>query len=310
MSGSWPALSAGDRPTVVALHLFSQVIGKVPTALLPWRNHGWHLTLHVTPRGLVTEPIHAPEGAFTLALDLADHLFVYESATARITAPLAPMAVADFHALVMRILAKAGHDVRIHAAPNEIEPAIPFAEDKEPRAYDRDGAARLLGALLSADRVFRLFRSAFLGKVSPVHFFWGSFDLAVTRFSGRPAPRHPGGIPHLPDSVTREAYSHEVSSAGFWPGGAGAEGGPFFYSYAYPSPDGFAGARVRPEAARWESALGEFVLDYAAVRTAPDPDAALLWFLTSTYEAAADLAKWDRVALECPQGRPGVPRAV
>ena len=310
MSG-WPALTAArDRPTIVALHYFAQVLGKVPTALLPWRNHGWHLTLHVGSRGLSTEPIHAPGGIFTLALDLAEHQFVYESAAARVTAPLGPMAVADFYAQVMQILAKAGHDIHIHAVPNEVEPAIPFAEDREPRAYDRDSSSRLLGALQQADRVFRLFRSAFLGKVSPVHFFWGSFDLAVTRFSGRPAPRHPGGIPNLPDAVTREAYSHEESSAGFWPGGAGMEGGPFFYSYAYPSPDSFADAAVGPEAARWDAALGEYVLDYDAVRTAADPDADLLSFLTSTYEAAANLGRWDRDALECAPGRPGVPRRV
>ena len=311
MSSAWPELTAErDRPTIVALHLFSQVLGKVPTALLPWRNHGWQLTLHVTPRGLSTEPIHAPGGVFTLALDLAEHQFVYESAARRMTASLGPTTVADFHALAMRILDKAGHEVHIHAEPNEIASATPFAEDREPRAYDQDSAARLLGALHQADRVFRLFRSSFLGKVSPVHFFWGSFDLAVTRFSGRAAPRHSGGIPNLPDSVTREAYSHEVSSAGFWPGGAGAEGGPFFYAYAYPTPEGFAAATVRPEAARWGAALGEFVLDYDAVRTAPDPDTALLRFLTSTYEAAADLGKWDRAALECATGRAGVPRRV
>jgi hypothetical protein len=311
MSVAWPALTAErDRPTIVALHLFSQVLGKVPTALLPWRNHGWHLTLHVTPRGLVTEPIHAPGGVFTLALDLAGHEFVYEDRERRTAEPLGPVTVAEFHAQVMAILAKAGHEVRIHAAPNEVEPATPFAEDHEPRFYDRDSAARLLGALHNADRVFRLFRSAFLGKVSPVHFFWGSFDLAVTRFSGRDAPRHPGGVPNLPDAVTREAYSHEVSSAGFWPGGAGAVGGPFFYSYAYPTPEGFGAATVGPDAARWDAALGEFVLDYEAVRAAPDPDTALLRFLSSTYEAAADLAQWDRAALECALGRPGVPRQV
>jgi hypothetical protein len=311
MSTAWPELTAErDRPTIVALHLFSQVLGKVPTALLPWRNHGWHLTLHVGPRGLATEPVYAPEGVFTLALDLAEHLFVYESPTQRLSVPLGPMAVADFHARVMKILAKAGHKIRIHAVPNEVDPAIPFAEDKADRTYDRDSAARLLGALQNTDRIFRLFRSSFLGKVSPVQFFWGSFDLAVTRFSGRTAPRHPGGIPNLPDAVTREAYSHEESSAGFWPGGASAEGGPFFYSYAYPSPDGFANAAIRPEAARWDAALGEFVLDYEAVRTATDPDTALLRFLSSTYEAAADLGKWDRAALECATGRPGVPRQV
>jgi len=311
MTSAWPELSAtSDRPTIVALHLFSQVAGKVPTALLPWRNHGWHLTLHVTPRGLRTEAIDIGAGPFTLAFDLIDHFFVLEDASGRRSLALGSMSVADFHEAALAMLREAGHEVRIHAAPNEVEPAIPFAEDREPRVYDPDSARRLLGALAAADRVFRLFRSSFLGKVSPVHFFWGSFDLAVTRFSGRPAPRHPGGIPNLPDAVTREAYSHEVSSAGFWPGGAGAPGGPFFYSYAYPSPDGFAGAAVAPEAARFDAALGEFVLDYDAVRTAADPDAALLAFLDSTYRAAADLGHWDRAALECAPGRPGVPRPV
>jgi hypothetical protein len=311
MSTAWPVLSAErDRPTIIALHLFSQVLGKVPTTLLPWRNHGWHLTLHVGPLGLSTEPVYAPEGVFTLALDLARHEFVYESPARRLSLPLGSMAVADFHGRVMALLAKAGHDIRIHAIPNEVEPAIPFAEDRAPRTYDRDSASRLLAALHKTDRIFRLFRSSFLGKVSPVQFFWGSFDLAVTRFSGRPAPRHPGGILNLPDAVTREAYSHEESSAGVWPGGAGAEGGPFFYSYAWPAPAGFEAATVRPEAARWDPALGEFVLDYEAVRAALDPDTALLRFLTSTYEAAADLGKWDRAALECAMGRPGVPRPV
>ncbi|MGQ0589640.1 MAG: DUF5996 family protein [Sphingosinicella sp.] len=307
----WPELSARrDRPTIVALHLFSQVVGKVPTALLPWRNHGWHLTLHVTPRGLRTELIHAQGGAFALVFDFADHRLVYDSAAARMNVPLHSMSVADFHGQVMAMLGRAGHSVHIHAAPTEIEPAIPFAEDKETRAYDPDSAGRLHGALVQADRVFRLFRSGFLGKVSPVHFFWGSFDLAVTRFSGRSAPLHPGGIPNLPDAVTREAYSHEVSSAGFWPGGAGAEGSSFFYSYAYPTPEGFAAATVAPDAARFDAALGEFILDYEAVRTAPDPDATLLAFLDSTYAAAADLGGWDRPALECVRGKPGVPRPV
>jgi hypothetical protein len=219
------------------------------------------------------------------------------------------MSVADFHREGMALLAGAGHDIRIHPAPNEIDPAIAFAEDEAPRAYDPDSASRLLLALLAADRVLRQFRSGFLGKVSPVHFFWGSFDLAVTRFSGRPAPLHPGGIPHLPDAVTREAYSHEVSSAGFWPGGANG-GAPLFYSYAYPAPDGFSAARVEPAEARFDDALGEFVLDYDAVRRLRDPDAALLAFLESSYRAAADLARWDSSALECAPGVPRVPRAV
>jgi len=314
MSGNdsrWPPLSAeADGPTIVALHLFSQVIGKVPTALVPWCNHGWHLTLHVTPRGLTTEPIHTPGGTFAMSLDLIDHLVALDDGRGRRTLPLKPMSVADFHAEFMAMLTAAGHDVRINGRPNEVEPAIPFAADRGQRAYDPDSARRLLGALLSADRAFRLFRSSFLGKVSPVHFFWGSFDLAVTRFSGRTAPLHPGGIPNLPDAVTREAYSHEVSSAGFWPGGAGAPGGPFFYSYAYPTPEGFAEAKIEPDQARFDTTLGEFILDYDAVRLAESPDEALLRFLGSSYRAAADLGRWDRNALECERGRPHLPRAV
>jgi hypothetical protein len=307
----WPPLSAErDGPTIVALHLFSQVIGKVPTALVPWRNHGWHLTLHLGPRGLRTEPVHGPGGAFEIGLDLVDHKVVLDDRGGRRTLALRDTSMADFFAAVTAMLDAAGHRVRLNGAPNEVDPATPFAEDHAPRVYDPDSAGRLLAALLSADRVFRLFRSSFLGKVSPVHFFWGSFDLAVTRFSGRPAPRHPGGIPNLPDAVTREAYSHEVSSAGFWPGGAGGPGGPFFYSYAYPVPDGFAGAKVRPAAARYDGTLGEFILDYEAVRTAADPDGELMAFLDATYVAAADLGRWDRAALECATGRPRIPREV
>jgi hypothetical protein len=286
------------------------VIGKVPTAVLPWRNHGWHLTLHLTPRGLRTEPIHAQAGAFELMLDLVDGLALLEQAGERLTLPLAGRSVASFHQGVKAMLTAAGHQMRLHGAPNEIEPAIPFAEDVAPRDFDPDSARRLLTALLSADRVFRLFRTGFLGKVSPVHFFWGSFDLAVTRFSGRPAPRHPGGIPHLPDAITREAYSHEVSSAGFWPGSAGGAIDPFFYSYAYPAPPDFALAPVEPGAARYDENFAEFILDYDAVRLAEDPDANLLSFLDSSYVAAADLGTWDRVALEGPRGRPHVPRPV
>ena len=307
----WPPLSAEqDGPTIAALHLFSQVVGKVPTAVLPWRNHGWHLTLHLGPRGLRTEPLHAPAGTFELALDLIGNAFILEDGGGQHRLPLRSMSVAEFYGAVKAMLAEAGHQLQIYAAPNEIEPAIPFAEDHETRAYNSDSARRLLGSLISADRAFRLFRSAFLGKVSPIHFFWGSFDLAVTRFSGRPAPLHPGGIPHLPDAVTREAYSHEVSSAGFWPGGAGMPGSPFFYSYAYPVPDGFAEAGVNPSEARFDATLGEFILDYDVVRTSERPEETLLTFLDSTYEAAANLGRWDRTALECSRGVPHLPRAV
>lgn len=308
---AWPPLSAErDGPTIATLHLFSQIVGKVPTALLPWRNHGWHLTLHLTPRGLRTEPIHAEGGAFELALDLIDGLALLERQGDRLTAPLAGRSVAELYRDVCAMLAEAGHEVRLHAVPNEIDPAVPFAEDSEPRTCDPDSARRLLGALLAADRVFRLFRSGFVGKASPVHFFWGSFDLAVTRFSGRKAPPHPGGIPHLPDPVTREAYSHEVSSAGFWPGGAQSPSEPLFYSYAYPAPPRFAEAPVEPASAHWDPEFGEFILPYEAVREAERPDVALLAFLESTYAAAAEFGQWDRAALECVRGRPGVPRPV
>lgn len=308
---NWPALSAAaDGPTIKTLHLFSQVIGKVPTALLPWRNHGWHLTLHVQPRGLRTELIHGPGGPFALELDLVEHRFALDDARGWRGFALESMPVSRFYDRVMTSLRNAGQDVRIKTLSNEIDPAVSLAEDDTERLYDEGSAERLLRALQSTDRVMRLFRSSFLGKVSPVHFFWGSFDMAVTRFSGRAAPLHPGGVPHLPDAVTREAYSHEVSSAGFWPGGAGMEGGPFFYSYAYPAPPGFSEAEVRPHTARFDEALGEFVLDYDAVRSAEDPDGALLAFLDSSYAAAADLGDWDRQGLECPMGRPGIPRPV
>jgi hypothetical protein len=309
--GEWPELREHrDAPTIAALHLFSQIAGKVAVAALPWRNHGWHSTLHLTPRGFRTEPIHWGADTFELAFDLVDHCLLLESADgSRRNVPLRPMSVADFHAETLAMLADARIELSIHGRPNEIEPPLRFDEDREIRIYDPDSAERLHRALLSADRVFRLFRSSFLGKVSPVHLFWGSFDLAVTRFSGRTAPPHPGGIPHLPDAVAREAYSHEVSSAGFWPGGANG-GTPLFYSYAYPAPDGFKEAKVRPEEAHFDEALGEFVLHYEAVRTSADSDAALLAFLESSYAAAADLGNWDRASLECAPGQPRVPRTV
>jgi hypothetical protein len=307
----WPELYAlRDGPTIATLHLVSQIVGKAAVALLPWRNHGWHSALHLHPRGLRTEPLHSAAGAFELGLDLVHHAFTFTDSAGTRQVPLRPTTLAALHAEIVALLGEVRHDVRLHGAPNEVEPAVPFAEDQAARAYDRDSAERLLRALLQADRVLRLFRSGFLGKASPVHFFWGSFDLAVTRFSGRGAPRHPGGVPHLPDSVTREAYSHEVSSAGFWPGGAGPGGGPFFYAYAWPPPAGFAEMRVEPRQARYDEAFGEFVLDYEVVRAAPDPDSTLLAFLESSYAAAADLAGWDRLALECDRGRPRVPRAV
>jgi hypothetical protein len=219
-----------------------------------------------------------------------------------------PMSVADFYRRVMAELVAAGIGVAIHGAPNEIADAIPFADDTVHAAYDRAAAHACWRALAQADRVLRLFRTSFLGKASPVHFFWGSFDLAVTRFSGRAAPLHPGGIPHLPDAVTREAYSHEVSSAGFWPG-SDAFAAAAFYSYAYPAPAGFAAAPIEPDGARWSQEMGEWLLPYELVRGAADPDALVLRFLESTYRAAADLARWDP-ALDCAIGVARRPRPV
>jgi hypothetical protein len=223
---------------------------------------------------------------------------------------LKPMTVAEFHAELFAALRALGLDIKINTMPCEIADCIPFEADRTHAAYDADAAQRFWRVLLSTHNVLARFRTGFLGKVSPVHFFWGSFDLAVTRFSGRTAPRHPGGVPHLPDAVAQEAYSHEVSSAGFWPGSPGPVDYPAFYSYAYPAPDGFSAARIKPDAAFFSKELGEFILPYDAVRNASDPDAALMEFLQSTYEVAADLAKWDRAALECGLGQAGKVRVV
>jgi hypothetical protein len=221
---------------------------------------------------------------------------------------LGPGTVADFHGRTLELIRFLGGTAELDPHPNEIPGAFPFPEDQVHRPYDAAAVRRFFEALVQVDRVFKGFRTSFLGKGTPVHLFWGSFDLAVTRFSGRPAPRHAGGVPGLPDAVTREAYSHEVSSAGFWPGGPGIDAA--FYSYAYPAPHGFADAKVRPAEAGFDSKLGEFILPYEVVRRSADPDAVLLDFLSSTYEAAATLGHWDRGALECPPGRPGKPRVV
>ncbi|HYI49892.1 MAG TPA: DUF5996 family protein, partial [Allosphingosinicella sp.] len=261
--------------------------------------------------GLSTGPMPAFDRTLQIDFDFPDHVLWLRLGDGQFRqVVLKPVTVAEFYAEVMAAVHALGVDVRINEMPNEIADAVRFPDDTAHASYDGQAVGRFHRVLLSCNEVFAHFRTGFLGKASPVHFFWGSFDLAVTRFSGREAPPHPGGIPNLPDAVTREAYSHEVSSAGFWPGGAGGDGGPFFYSYAYPSPEGFAGAPVRPEAARFDAALGEFLLDYEAVRAAPDGDAALLAFLESTYAAAAELGGWNRRALECALGEAGVPRAV
>jgi Family of unknown function (DUF5996) len=308
---SWPALPyEAWKDSCATLHLWTQIVGKIRLAQTPWINHSWHVTLYVTPRGLTTSPIPYDGRAFQIDFDFIDHaLLIGTSDGDARRLPLAAISVADFHDRLMAGLAELQIRVRIHGRPNEIPDPIPFRDDRQHAAYDPDYAQRFWRVLLQADRVFKQFRTGFLGKVSPVHFFWGSFDHAVTRFSGRKAPMHPGGVPNLPDLVTREAYSHEVSSAGFWPGG-GAIDYPAFYSYAYPAPEGFSTAPVRPAAAFFHEAMGEFILPYDAVRNAAAPDAALLDFLQSTYEAAADAARWDRAALESPPGRVGVARPI
>jgi hypothetical protein len=307
----WPELPlAAWRDTCATLHLFTQIVGKIRLARSPWLNHSWHVTLYVTARGLTTSPI--PDGTrnFEIEFDFLDHsLQISTSDGPWRTFALPGHSVASFYRAIMAHLAELGIAVAIDEMPNELPDPVKFSEDEAHASYDRDAVGRFFKILVSADRVFKQFRTGFLGKASPVHFFWGSFDLAVTRFSGRRAPRHPGGVPNLPDDVVCEAYSHEVSSAGFWPGG-GAIDYPAFYSYAYPEPTGYRTTKVRPDAAFFSEALSEFVLPYDAVRNARDGDALLLDFLQSTYLAAAKCAWWDRDALECPIGEPGMVRQI
>ena len=296
---AWPALPLEAwKDTCETLHLWTQIVGKVRLAQMPPLNHSWQVTLYVSASGLTTSPIPHGARAFQIDFDFIRHELVVSCAdggAARFA--LEPMSVAAFYGRLMRELDVLGVPVHIHAVPNEVENPIPFERDEVHHAYDREYANRYWRALSQSARVLTAFRARFIGKCSPVHYFWGAPDLAVTRFSGRTAPVHPGGIPNLPDRVTREAYSHEVSSAGFWPGG-----GPIpyaaYYSYAYPSPPGFSDARVRPEGAFWSTDLGEFILPYDRVRESATPDETLMEFLQSTYDAAADLAKWDRRALE------------
>lgn len=301
----WPALSyPAWQDTAATLHLWTQIVGKVRLALTPWLNHSWQVPLYVTARGLGTSPIPFGAEIFEIELDFVGHrLLARASWGAERAISLEPQAVADFHRRVIDLLDDMGIAVRIGEMPNEIANPVAFSQDRLHASYDAGAAHAFWRALLQADRLFKLFRSGFIGKASPVHFFWGSFDLAVTRFSGRPAPRHPGGVPSLPDAVAREAYSHEVSSAGFWPGNE-AFPRAAFYSYAYPEPKGLRESRV-PRGAYFDASLGEFILPYDEVRAAADPDALLLEFLSSTYAAAADAGRWDRAALECALGVPG-----
>jgi hypothetical protein len=307
----WPELpTAAWRESYATLHLWTQIVGKIRLARAPWLNHSWHVTLYVTARGLTTSPIPDGVRTFQIDFDFIDHLVrISTSDGATRQFALAGQSVASFYTAIMAALAELGIHIVIDEMPNELPEPIRFSQDHQHASYDPDAVRRFFQILVNADRVFRQFRTGFLGKASPVHFFWGSFDLAVTRFSGRRAPRHPGGVPHLPDDVACEAYSHEESSAGFWPG-SGAIDYPAFYSYTYPEPAGFRTTRVRPDAAFFSEVLGEFILPYDAVRSAAQPEQALLEFLQSTYEAAANAAKWDRDALECALGQPGVVRQV
>jgi hypothetical protein len=305
----WPELPyAAWRDTCATLHLWSQIVGKIRLAQTPWLNHSWHVPLYVTARGVTTSPIPYEGRAFQIDFDFIDHVLWVRTSDGRFRqVMLAPKSVAAFYAEVFAALAELGIDVRIQTMPCEIADCVPFDQDREHGSYSSDYAHRFWRVLLSTHQVLAHFRSGFIGKASSVHFFWGSFDLAVTRFSGRRAPPHPGGVPHLPDAVVREAYSHEVSSAGFWPGG-GPMADAAFYSYAYPAPARFASAAVRPSEAYFSQPLGEFILPYDAVRATPDPARTLLAFLQSTYDVAADLGRWDRGALECPPGVVRKPR--
>ena len=299
----WPKLPCTEWvDTLATLHMWTQIVGKIRLTLSPWLNQSWHVTSYVTARGMTTSAIPYEGRLFQIEFDFIKHALNIEVSDGQTrTLPLEPKTVADFYKDLIASLDSLGIRVQIHASPNEVEEAIPFAEDTVHKAYDRQQANLLWQALVQSARVFGQFRARFIGKCSPVQFFWGSFDLAVTRFSGRPAPAHPGGSPNCPNWVMTEAYSEEVSSVGFWPGNAEAPD-PIFYSYIYPTPEDFADSPIRPDTAFWLGDLGEFVLPYEAVRTSDDPDATLTDFLQSTYEAAARVAGWDRGRHERPAG--------
>jgi hypothetical protein len=295
-TGRWPELTPGWEDTRVTIQLWTQVVGKVRLALAPPLNHWWQVVLYPSARGLTTSIMPAADGGLEIEFDFIDHVLVLRTTNGkRRTVALEPRTVASFYEATMAALGDLGVNVQVMARPVEMAQAIPFAHDTEHAAYDGDAIQRFWLALLQAHRVLSMFRGRYIGKASPVHFFWGGFDLAATRFSGRPAPQHPGNVPNCPDWVMHQAYSHELSSCGFWPG-ASSKGE--FYAYAYPEPEGFAEAPAGVDAAYYDRALGEFILPYAAVRAADDPDAVLLRFLQRTYEAAATKGSWDRFALE------------
>ena len=293
----WPALLVEDwASTRETLHMWTQIVGKIRMAYMPLINHWWQVTSYVTARGLTTGAIPYREAVFDMEFDFVSHvLAIRHSDGGQRAVPLEAKPVAQFYQETLAALDGLGVQPHIVARPNEVDPAIPFAEDDQHRSYDRGAARAFWQQVIQAYRVINRFRASFVGKVSPTHFFWGSFDLACSRFSGRTAPRHPGGAPNCPDWVMVEGYSRELSSCGFWPGG-GKEGA--FYSYAYPAPDGFADYPIEPAAAYFSSEFQQFLLPYEAVRTAEDPDHAVARFLQTTYDAAADLGGWDRAALE------------
>ena len=289
----WPRLDfAADRGTIETLHLLLQLIGKLPLRLLPWINHGWHVALRVTPRGVATRMLQDSDRHFTVELDFLDGAIRIEcNRGSQLSLPIVGLTIAQVHGVLTEGLAELALPAPLYGAPNEIADPIPFRDDIRPRVWNAQAASRMHSVFLSAHRRFNAFRSLYRGKSSPSHLFWGGFDLAVTRFSGRTAPRHPGGVPGLPDAVTREAYSHEVISAGFWPGGNGFDEAAF-YAYAYPTPDALADRSLPLDGAFWHRDLGEFILPYAKVRDAADPEAMLHRFLHSTFEAAAELLDW------------------
>jgi len=299
---AWPALPLEAwEPTCDTLHLWAQIVGKTRLTLAPMQNHWWQVALYVTARGLGTSPVPCGDRTFEIEFDLLDHrLVVRTSEGRRATLPLEPQTVADFYRRYLDTLRSVGVPVELrHPKPNEVSNPIRFDADTTHASYDAGAAGRFHQALVQADRTLKLFRGRFLGKCSPVHFWWGSFDLACTRFNGRPAPPHPGGVPNLPDWATREAYSHECISAGWWPGnGGGPVREPAFYAYAYPEPPGCAQAAIRPVEASYHPVLREWILPYEAVRRSSSPDALVLDFVQSSYETAARLGGWDRAALE------------
>ncbi|MGH7855585.1 MAG: DUF5996 family protein [Candidatus Binatia bacterium] len=298
-SEAWPSLPLEAwSDTCATLHLWTQIVGKIRLAQTPWTNHSWHVTLYVTARGLTTGSIPYGTRAFQIHFDFIAHDIKIQCDDGGAAGfPLEPQSVAGFYRRLTEEMKKLDLEVKIYPKPNEVPNAVPFDQDEAHATYEPEYANRFWRVLLQSDRIFKIFRARFVGKCSPVHYFWGAPDLAVTRFSGRLAPPHPGGVPNLPDRVAREAYSHEVSSCGFWPGG-GPIAYPAYYSYAYPEPEGFAETPIKPDSAFYSTDLREFILSYDEVRNAQSPDDTLLDFLQTTYEGAANLAKWHRASLE------------